>query len=218
MLANYMCVVMKNRDLYKVSETIIDAVNISTNFRLSDELVHLNLLEESIFEDVDTYCSKSDGALLESIFHKIQIWSGIISKNFYTKSNTHGDFNSIKVTYLSIVTTCLELYIDFEKDDSKTIRSKLENLVAAVRLYRIPNIGPTIITKHIRFWTHHNLRGNALPVYDNDMAYYYMKKTTPRENSLANFWERMILDSKRHGKSLVEFEHELMLKFHTVSK
>lgn len=205
---------MPNQDQCAISERIKYIVFEQTGQLFSDTIVTLPQLENEIFRDIDLYCeNKGTDNDLNKIFHKIQIWGGVTNKVFYKKDSTHGDFSVIKENYKKVVDECVNLHFNIEEEPYVAILKKLTSLLEVIKQNKMSNIGPTCISKHVRFWTHFQLRDNALPLYNNSIAYYYTRQPLPRENYLVNFWLKLIYDKNREGKSLLIYERYLLDKY-----
>ena len=165
----------------------------------------LETLEKEILQEI-TKCNVSDDdKVIERIFHRIQIWGGRTGRYFYVKE-TNGDFSQIKETYKKLINACINI-------SGLTIED-CNGLAKAAIEYKIPNIGVSFITKHIRFWTYRKLGENAYPIYDSIMAKnYYGKKAT--FTNLPKYWWKMINDPKRYN-SLMKYERQLFNSYHSL--
>lgn len=197
-----------------ISNYIQKLVLKKTSFQLPKNITDLEQLEKLIFENVDVFVKiNNSDSFLEEIFHKIQIWSGNCGRMFYSKPTSNGDFQIIASNYRTIVEECLQLDIGFVSDSFTELNYKLNRLVNLVKKNKMVNLGTTAISMHIRFWSHYNLRENALPLYDNTMAFYYTKKVLPRDNFLVNYWIKIINDCRNNNMKLLEYESYLLNQY-----
>ena len=179
---------------------------------LLQDIHDLATLEKKILQEI-TNCNVSDDEVMERIFHMIQIWGGKTGRNFYVKK-TNGNFSQIKEIYKELINVCINISGLTEKDCKDLAKAAIE--------YKIPNIGVSFITKHIRFWTYRKLGENAYPIFDSIMAKnYYGKKTSFKETkasfkNLPGYWWEMIKDSKRRNLSLMEYERKLFNIYHSL--
>lgn len=170
---------------------------------------NLSDLEQRILGYVSV-CDISDNALLEKIFHLIQIWGGNSGRYFYLKKQNkfqQNQFSTYAKEYKVLVDACLKL------QGPIPCPNDCKNLAAFVRKNaKIPNLGVSFISKHIRFWTFRNLKQNALPIYDSIMAKNYCNKTkTPNFKDLGQYYEKMINDPCRIKLGLGLMDYERML-------
>lgn len=145
--------IMGNRGLAQIAALIPDT---------HDEFLpqHLNALENSIIADMTAYLQNPHQALLEPIFHKIQLWGGVAGRHIYVKGRGFAaNWNPAA-------------YADFVQASTTSVhwhgpdpRIKQLSLVAE----RIKQFGVAFGTKHARFWAQ---AANVKPllIYDRIMA------------------------------------------------
>ena len=90
-------------------------------------------------------------------------------------------------------------------------QNSLENVKEQIHFFNVNvhNIGLSFITKHVYFWLHRNLGGNALPIYDSVLARGIMEQPVVREIDLIPYWQAMIGKAQMENISIESLESHL---------
>ncbi len=162
-----------------------------------------NMSLTQLEEDILTRVANFNGNDSESIFHRIQVWGGRTGRYIYCRDSFN--WSQIENHYLNLITACFETH-NIDNVSLNTIRDAISVFNANVK-----NIGLSFITKHTRFWLHHTLGNNALPIYDSRMASHVMGKTGLYLNDLVNYWEGMYQKALKENITIDQLERHLFV-------
>lgn len=156
-------------------------------------------LKENILLRINAY---QEGDDLASIFHLIQVWGGMGGRSIYVRNNGFVVENVLPY-YYDLVNGCLQIQ-DITQNSLEIVRDQIHFFNV-----NIHNIGLPFITKHVYFWLHRNLGGNALPIYDSVLARGIMEQPVVREVDLIPYWQAMIGKAQVENISIESLESHL---------
>lgn len=164
-----------------------------------DKIKNDDDLEREIIKRIKQY---KQGDSVEEIFHLIQLWGGSAGRIIY---NFDGGFvwKNIYPHYQKLIDVCLSV--------SEVNQLTIAQMRSAVCDFNksVKNIGVSFITKHTRYWLYKTLGFNALPIYDNIMAKYVMRKKTAEIRNLEEYWTIMANIATQMGIDLMPLERQI---------
>ena len=178
-------------------------------------LINKGIVKASLFDNLDNddeierealnrISSYKRGEPIEDIFHLIQVWGGSSGRRVYNSMEGF-EWNTISKPYNQLISSCLS--INNTSDESIKVLSDAINLFDKT----VKNLSVSFITKHVRFWLYHNLKENALPIYDSIMAVEVMHRSAPTLKTLSDYWKAMVSKAKRLEISLMALERQIFL-------
>ena len=168
---------------------------------LFDNLDNDDEIEKEALNRINSY---KIGEPIEDIFHLIQVWGGSSGRRVYNSMEGF-EWNTISKPYNQLISSCLS--INNTSDESIKVLSDAINLFDKT----VKNLSVSFITKHVRFWLYHNLKENALPIYDSIMAVEVMHRSAPTLKTLSDYWKAMVSKAKRLEISLMALERQIFL-------
>ena len=164
-------------------------------------------LEEHLFVLVTNYGGTTEERL--KVFHLVQIWGGKSGRNIYVMGKDGFCWNIIDQYYSQFINTCRSLTGHTESD--------MKNAYRAVMSFneKVKNIGPSFITKHLRFWTYPNLHNEMFPPYDSVMATNYMHKKYYRYSDIVPYWQKIYKEASKGHLPVALYERILFNNFST---
>lgn len=156
-------------------------------------------IENKIFEMV---LSEDYEDKLQDIFHLIQTWGGIAGRHIYIRDRGF-KWEEILPKYKFLVDECLRV-----NEVNETTISSLCKVVKEINA-SVKYLGPSFITKHVRFWLYRNLRLKALPIYDSIMAKTIMNKQSAQIGNLEDYWLLMYNKSRELNIDLMPLERQI---------
>lgn len=174
-----------------------------------NEATSMIALETEITGIIDNCDSQTEipDAILERVFHLIQIWGGLSGRGIYVSQPF--EWTAFSPIYCRLINTCRSIAVIDDRtctDVYEAINAFLEGL----RAINYKGLGVAFITKHAHFWTHKNLPDNMLPIYDNTFARNITREgdnaTLPH---LLQFWEAMRCKAEIEGVGLTNLERML---------
>jgi hypothetical protein len=169
-----------------------------------EETTTIAELEYHIRHLVRGYFSNRDDAVLQSVFHLVQLWGGEHGRYIYVQGPVF-DWAEVGPSYRNLVRSCLE---EGRTLDSLARKSKAFNTAMQIQGRRL---GLSFITKHVHFWTTVPRGGNALPIFDNIIARGL--KLRSNWEYLPVYWKGMEDKSRKLGISMDALERQLFNYF-----
>jgi len=166
---------------------------------LYDNLQTDDDIENKIFEMI---LSEDYEDKLQDVFHLIQTWGSIAGRHIYIRDRGF-NWGEMLPKYKILVDECLRV-----KEVNETMISTLCKVVKDINA-SVKYLGPSFITKHVRFWLYRNLRLNALPIYDSIMAKTIMNKQCAQICNLEEYWLVMYNKSKELNVDLMPLERQI---------
>lgn len=166
---------------------------------LCDNLKTDDDIENKIFEMI---LSEDYEDKLQDIFNLIQTWGGIAGRHIYIRDRGF-NWGEILSKYKILVDECLRV-----NEVNETTISRLSKVVKDINA-SVKYLGPSFITKHVRFWLYRNLRLNALPIYDSIMAKIIMSKQSAQIGNLEEYWLLMYYKSMELNIDLMPLERQI---------
>lgn len=166
-----------------------------------DKIETLTDLEKYLFELVSNYRGTVEER--QKVFHLVQIWGGKTGRNIYVMGEKGFCLDNIDQHYAQFVESCRALTGHTEAD----IRKAYQTVMALND--RVNNIGPSFITKHLRFWTYPNLHDDMFPPYDSVMAKNFMNKKYHRYADIVPYWIKIYKEAADRNLSVALYERNL---------
>lgn len=176
-------------------------MNVPANRNLPQQM---QVLEQSILNEMRTYIQNPTPGLLVEIFHMVQLWGGRAGRNIYVikgkfaknwKAKAYEEFVAASVTPVG----------------GPGADPRVPRLIAAAD--QIIQFGVAFATKHARFWAQ-AANVQPLPIYDRIMARGCLGKK-PNWNDYPRYIREMAEHAQQAGTDVATLERDAFAQFDT---
>ena len=174
-----------------------------------DEATSMIALERKITDLIDSCDNKTEvpDAILERVFHLIQIWGGVSGRGIYVKQPFN--WTEFGPAYRNLINICRNADV-IDDNTCRKVYDAIQTFLEDLREIDYKGLGIAFITKHVHFWTHKNLPDNMLPIYDSTFSRNITGEGQYATlHYLLQFWSAMRSKAKIEGIGLTRLERLL---------
>ena len=170
-------------------------------------------LEREITGIIDNCDSQAEvpDAILERVFHLIQIWGGVSGRGIYVGQPF--EWTAFGPVYRNLINICRNVGV-VDDNSCREVYAAIKTFLDDLKAINYKGLGVAFTTKHVHFWTHKNLPDNMLPIYDSTFARYITEEgdyaTLPH---LLQFWSAMRRKAEIEGIGLTKLERRLFVYY-----